>query len=59
MTTLLIVGVTVALPFTPLGGIFGFSALPPAYLALIAAIIVLYILSAEMAKMTFYRVVKF
>ena len=59
MTTLLIVGVTVVLPFTPLGRIFGFSALPPAYLALIASVIALYILSAELAKLIFYKVVKF
>lgn len=59
LTTLLTVIVTVVLPFTPLGGIFDFSRLPPSTLALLAIIVVLYIFSAEMVKTVFYRRVRF
>jgi Mg2+-importing ATPase len=55
MATLLTVVVTVVLPFTPLGGIFGFSPLPISFLLLIAIIVVLYIVSAEMVKAVFYK----
>jgi Mg2+-importing ATPase len=57
--TLLTVIATVVLPFTPLGGIFGFRQLPFSFLLLIAIIVMLYIFSAEMAKSVFYRKVKF
>ena len=57
--TLLTVMVTVVLPFTPLGVIFGFRQLPFSFLLLIAIIVMLYIFSAEMAKSVFYRKVKF
>jgi P-type Mg2+ transporter len=59
VTTLLTVIVTVVLPFTPLGGIFEFSRLPLSLLLLIAIIVVLYILSAEMVKAVFYKKVRF
>jgi Mg2+-importing ATPase len=59
LTTLLTVIVTVVLPFSPLGGIFDFSRLPPSTLALLAIIVVLYIFSAEMVKTVFYRRVRF
>jgi P-type Mg2+ transporter len=58
MATLLTVVVTVALPFTPLGGIFGFSRVPLSFLLLIAMIVVVYIISAEMVKVVFYKRVK-
>jgi len=56
--TLLTVIVTVVLPFTPLGGIFGFSRLPISFLLLLAVIIVLYIVTAEITKMIFYQKVR-
>jgi P-type Mg2+ transporter len=59
MATLLTVVVTVVLPFTPLGGIFGFSRPPLSFLLLIAVVVVLYIVSAEMVKAVFYKRVKF
>ena len=59
MTTLLTVIVTMVLPFTPLGGIFDFSPLPLSFLLLIAMIVVLYILSAEMVKTVFYKKIRF
>jgi len=57
--TLLTVVVTVVLPFTPLASIFGFTRLPLSFLLLIAIIVVLYIVSAELVKKIFYRRVKF
>ena len=59
MATFLVVIVTVALPFTALGGIFGFSRLSISFILLIAIIAVLYIVTAEIAKAIFYKRVKF
>lgn len=56
--TLLTVVVTVALPYTPLGGLFGFTPVPLSFLLLIAMIVAMYIVSAEIAKAVFYRFVK-
>jgi len=42
-------------PCFALGRLFGFVALPPLCLLCLAGILVLYILSAEMAKLWFYR----
>jgi Mg2+-importing ATPase len=58
VATLVTVAVTVVLPFTPLGGIFGFSRLPPSFLLFIAAIVVLYVVAAEIVKAVFYRRVR-
>jgi hypothetical protein len=46
------------LPFTPIGLIFGFSPLPTSFLLLVAIIVAGYIISAEMAKMIFYKKVR-
>ncbi|PYJ71969.1 MAG: magnesium-translocating P-type ATPase [Verrucomicrobia bacterium] len=59
MATLLTVIVTVVVPFTPLGEIFGFSRLPISFLLLIVVIVMLYIIAAEMVKTVFYKKVKF
>jgi len=59
MATLLTVVVTVALPYTGLGEIFGFSRVPLSFLLFIAMIVVLYIVSAEMVKKVFYERVRF
>ena len=58
IATLATVAVTVALPYTPLGPLFGFSRVPLSFLLLIAMIVVLYIISAEMVKAVFYKKVK-
>ena len=58
MATLLTVIVTLILPFTPLGEIFGFSRLPISFLLLLGTIVLLYIVTAEMAKAVFYKKVK-
>jgi Mg2+-importing ATPase len=57
--TLLIVGSTLILPFTPLGKVFGFSQLPISFLLLMGVIVAFYIIMAEMLKAVFYRRVKF
>ncbi|MGA2532433.1 MAG: magnesium-translocating P-type ATPase [Candidatus Aminicenantales bacterium] len=53
--TLAIVAVTVALPFSPLAGIFHFEPLPLPFFLLIGAIILLYVTGAEITKRLFYR----
>jgi Mg2+-importing ATPase len=57
-TTLSIVAVTLALPFTPLAEVFGFSPLPIPFLLFIGIIVLLYIITAEVAKRVFYKKVK-
>jgi len=58
-TTLLIVGLTLCLPFTPLAAPFGFKPLPISVILIIGAIVGLYILMAETIKKIFYKRVKF
>jgi len=58
VATLLTVVATVILPYTPLGGVFGFSRLPLSFVLLIAIIVILYIFSAELVKAFFYKKVK-
>jgi Mg2+-importing ATPase len=48
--TVLVVGTTMALPFTPLASLLGFTALPPLFVAAMAAIVVLYAATAELTK---------
>jgi P-type Mg2+ transporter len=55
VATLAVVAATLALPFTPLGRIFGFATLPPAFLAMMAGIVVAYLAAAEVRKRLFYR----
>jgi Mg2+-importing ATPase len=59
LATLVIVGVTLIFPFTPLAGIFGFQPLPMLFLFVLGGIIVLYIFSAEMVKRVFYKNARF
>jgi Mg2+-importing ATPase len=59
MATLLVVVVTVIFPLTPLGRVFGFSRLPILFSLLIGIVIMAYIVTAEVAKMIFYKKVKF
>src|SRR5436309_325980 len=58
VATLSTVVLTLILPFTPLGMIFGFSPLPISLLLLVGIIVMGYIISAEMAKTIFYRKVR-
>jgi len=58
LATLLTAAVTLTLPFTPLGAVFGFGPLPILFLVLIAIIGAGYIVAAEMVKTVFYKKVK-
>ena len=49
---------TLILPYSSLAGILGFEALPPLLIGMIAIIIVLYILTAEIGKRIFYSRIK-
>ncbi|MCK9394304.1 MAG: magnesium-translocating P-type ATPase [Methylobacter sp.] len=56
--TLTIVAVTLALPYTPIAPLIGFEPLPLSLLGLLGVIVMLYISTAEIAKLIFYRLVK-
>jgi Mg2+-importing ATPase len=58
MATLLVVVVTLILPFTPLDQVLGFSKLPATFILVIIAIVIAYIFAAELAKNVFYRLVR-
>lgn len=53
--TLMVVAATLALPYTPLAGLLGFKPLPVVFLIMLAAVMAMYITSAEIAKKFFYR----
>ncbi len=55
LSTHAVVGLTILMPFTPLSAVFKFTSLPPGYLLLLAVIVFLYIVAAELAKAAFYR----
>ncbi len=54
LATMLTVGVTLLLPFTPLAEAFGFARLPMAFLLVMGVIVGLYVIAAEVAKKVFY-----
>jgi Mg2+-importing ATPase len=53
--TLAIGVLTLLLPFTPMGELFGFGSVPLSFVAAMGAILALYIGAAEIAKPIFYR----
>jgi len=59
LATIVIVLVTLVLPFTPLGGLFGFVPLPASFLLLMGGIVALYALGAEVTKSVFYRKIRY
>jgi len=59
LATLSIAVITLIIPFTPLGNVFGFSPLNLTTYLLLLLIVVLYIVSAEITKRIFYKKVKF
>ncbi|MDZ7359318.1 MAG: magnesium-translocating P-type ATPase [candidate division KSB1 bacterium] len=54
LATLVIVAVALALPFLPLGRLFGFTAVPLVFWLWLAAIVAAYLIAAEIAKKNFY-----
>jgi Mg2+-importing ATPase len=55
VSTLVVVAIGFALPFSPLAHTLGFTALPGALVAVIAALIPTYLLLLELGKRRFYR----
>ena len=59
MATLATVGVTIVIPWTPLGRLLGFQPLPLGFLLVLGAIVLFYVTIAENVKRVFYQRVKF
>jgi len=59
MATLLIVGLTLILPFSPLGEVFGFIPLSISFILFVGIIVGLFMAAAEITKGIFYRKVNF
>ncbi|WP_445175819.1 magnesium-translocating P-type ATPase [Microcoleus sp.] len=59
MATLATVGVTLIIPWTPLGTLLGFRPLPLSFMLVLGAIVLLYVTVAENVKRVFYQRVKF
>ena len=59
IATLSIAVITLVLPFTPLGNVFGFSPLNLSTYLYLMLIVALYIIAAEITKNIFYKKVKF
>lgn len=55
LATVVVVAMAVGLPYTALGRVFGFVALPPLFLLCMAAIVLAYVAAAELLKRHFYR----
>ena len=55
VTTVLVVGATIAFPYTPLAALFGFTPLGLWYLGSIGSVVALYLVTAELTKRAFYR----
>ncbi|RHX90491.1 magnesium-translocating P-type ATPase [Leptospira stimsonii] len=53
--TLSVIGITLAIPYTPIAEVFGLVPLPLEFMGLLFGIILLYISVAEMAKRRFYK----
>ena len=58
IATVFIVIVTLLLPYTPLAGLLGFQPLPLTMILAILLIVAIYIVTAEIAKQSFYKRVK-
>ena len=54
-STAALAGLTIALPYIPFAGIFGFVPLPAGLLGALLAITVLYVVASEITKSWFYR----
>jgi Mg2+-importing ATPase len=59
ISALIVGGVTLILPYTPLSGLLGFAPLPLSPLLVLGSIAMLYIVTSEMAKRFFYARTRF
>ena len=55
LTSVAVLAVALALPFSPLAPVLGFAALPAIYFAWLAALLLAYLLAVEVAKQWFYK----
>jgi Mg2+-importing ATPase len=55
VTSLAVIAVALALPFTPAAAALGFEAPPPLYFGVLVVLVVAYLVLAETAKRFFYR----
>ncbi len=55
IATLLIMVLTLGLPYTPIAKVLGFQPLPVSFLLMMGVIVVVYIIATEMVKKLFYR----
>jgi len=55
IATLVVVGLTLLLPYSPLSPLLGLVPLPPAFFVALGLIVLLYVVAAEAAKFAFYR----
>lgn len=53
--TLLVIGATIVLPFTPLARLFSFTSLRGLFFPVLGLIVALYVVAAEITKASFYR----
>jgi Mg2+-importing ATPase len=54
-STILIVAIACILPFTPLGSLFGFVPLPASFFAVLAGLVISYLIIVELVKRWFYK----
>jgi Mg2+-importing ATPase len=57
ISTVVLVPVTLAIPYVPGASLLGFAPIPASLLAAVLAITVLYVFAAELLKRWFYRAV--
>jgi len=55
LTSLGVVLIAIALPFTPLAGMLGFVAPPPLYFVVLPVMVLCYLAATEAMKRLFYR----
>jgi len=55
VSTLLVAGTTIFLPYVPLGALFGFVPLPPLFVLLLLGITAGYLVASELVKGWFFR----
>lgn len=55
IATLMVVGVTLILPYCPISVLLGFTSIPLLFLLALGVITALYIATAEMVKKIFYK----
>lgn len=58
IATLTVVAITITLPYTPLAALIGFVPLPLSLMAMLGLIVLAYIVTAELVKQFFYRLVR-